>query len=503
MKKLISMRSLVIQSYVWLALPVLIFMFGWMRLRIALPVALLICAVLFRIFRSGKDSRYFRSDGFAGGVCRDRTLVMILAALFLVCLLMGLGGFFYQFYFDNGFRNAVEFDLVRRSWPVTYTVDDGAQGILCYYFAFWLPSAIAGKLCGGMIIPADLFTLLYAFWGIALTLCFIFSFVADRRRWLLFLVFILFNAWNAEGIYFRPFEATNAFTSFTESAMAFANRFYSFGNVSYILGLIYNQGVPTLLCCMLLWFQRRNYGILLFTYSLLCLFAPFPVLGIFPCMLVYTLRHLRPSVTWENLTGLVIAALSALFLVSNNIVSSSSGTAEGDGMVIQWLFASLIWFVLAIGVYLPFVWNELKGNFFFWGMWLTVFVYGALVVGGSCDLSWRGAIPLCFMLMVAVMRRVSGIADWRRPGPVCFAVVLAVGGIGTLCMFGTQVRSEIKCLENGQPVKSIYYMGKIHKKEYNPMYGTLIGDKETFYTRFLMPEAGEREATSDGQKNEK
>lgn len=491
MKKLISMRSLVIQAYVWLAFPVLIFMFGWIRLLIALPVVLLICAVLFRIFRSGKDSRYFRSEGFAGGVPRDRTFYMIMASLFLLCVIMGLGALFYQIEYDMGFRNAVEFDLIRRPWPVTYPNPDGSESLLCYYFAFWLPSAIVGKLAGGMIIPADLFTLFYAFWGIALVLCFILSFTGNRRRWLVFLIFIFFCEWNSECLYVRSFEVRNAFTEFTYATLRLTNDYYSTANVCYLLGLIYNQGVPTLLCCMLMWYQRNNYGILLFTYSLLCLFAPFPVVGLFPCMLVYALRHIKPCFTWENITGIIIAAVSGLFLASNNNASSPTPLV-GEGVVAHWLLASLVCFLLSTGVYLPFVWGRLKKNMFFYGMWFTVLCLGLFRSGSANDLSWRAGIPLYFMLCVAVIKTAVEAGSWRKPKRICFAIVLAMGAVGPVRTIVCQFSNELECIAGGTPVKSIYYMGKLHSKEYNPCYDNFNGDSGIFYTKYLKPERRNR-----------
>jgi hypothetical protein len=62
---------------------------------------------------------------------------------FLWVALSGIGGFGLQNW-DFNFRNAVLHDLVDYSWPVVYP-----QGrILLYYFTYWLPAALAGKIFG-------------------------------------------------------------------------------------------------------------------------------------------------------------------------------------------------------------------------------------------------------------------------------------------------------------------------------------------------------------------
>lgn len=138
----ISSRSLWISTLIYLGLPVVIFLLGWLKL----PLALFVLASL-------AASAYFSNK------CSDNeppialsywaTLVVAFACLGL-CILAGVGGFAYQ---DGDYfkHNAIFADLFRRDWPVSYTVTRNNiqhPAALVYYIAYYLPPALVGKIAG-------------------------------------------------------------------------------------------------------------------------------------------------------------------------------------------------------------------------------------------------------------------------------------------------------------------------------------------------------------------
>ncbi len=136
-------RWLVWMTAVYLTLPVMIFLVGWLRPFWAL-VSVASALAIGKGLAPGKNvnpaapSRASRLKWWQG-----ITLLLVLA---FVAGTNGAGGFGVQNW-DWIKHNAILRDLVDKPWPVIYTTDKG-EVALAYYLAYYLPAAVAGKMLG-------------------------------------------------------------------------------------------------------------------------------------------------------------------------------------------------------------------------------------------------------------------------------------------------------------------------------------------------------------------
>ncbi|MBI1318002.1 MAG: hypothetical protein GC168_03500 [Candidatus Hydrogenedens sp.] len=135
-------------SLAYLALPEFLFLFGWLRLYIALPVAICVGIALWKsrggFYAPQPDDERSKERLVAPGVT---AAIFLLAAACVTAT--GIGGFTYQH--EEQQRNPVFLnDLIHAQWPLAYeeTVADRPPQPLPYYFGYYLPAAAVGKVLG-------------------------------------------------------------------------------------------------------------------------------------------------------------------------------------------------------------------------------------------------------------------------------------------------------------------------------------------------------------------
>jgi hypothetical protein len=180
-------QSLVGASLIYLLLPVALFLAGWLRWTLALPLLALLLLALRAIVRGTDRPVAVEGERIGRPGRRLRQLVPLLVIATLLLGMSGTGGVGYQ---DTDWlkHNAVLKDLIDRPWPVTYEFD-GQQIPLVYYVAYYLPAAAVGKALGWA--AANWALLAWSLGGAILTLLWfqLLARRADRRTLLLFAVF--------------------------------------------------------------------------------------------------------------------------------------------------------------------------------------------------------------------------------------------------------------------------------------------------------------------------
>ena len=125
--------------YGYMVLPIVIFMFGWLRWYYALLFGGFILAAYVRSVVSDIVNVV---DVFSK---KDRKLWLAVSGISILwVLLAGIGGYCFQNR-DYGIRNAIFRALVQYDWPVISA--EGSRGLI-YYIGFWLPAAFIGKIFG-------------------------------------------------------------------------------------------------------------------------------------------------------------------------------------------------------------------------------------------------------------------------------------------------------------------------------------------------------------------
>jgi multisubunit Na+/H+ antiporter MnhB subunit len=149
----------------YFTLPVLIFLFGWLRPAIGIPAGMIVAGgSLWFALRASQPTR---------PALTQKNLLLVLTLAFAWTLLAGIGGLLPQSN-DQIKHNLLLHDLATASWPVHYT-HDGQETYLCYALGYYLVPGLGGKILGADALPALTFIWTFAglglffWWAVALT----------------------------------------------------------------------------------------------------------------------------------------------------------------------------------------------------------------------------------------------------------------------------------------------------------------------------------------------
>ena len=276
--------SLYKATYVYLGLPLLIFIIGWLNYGAALVFSLLFLLAFSKLYgKSDEDnSSYLISRQFIG-------IAFLLALLW--CFFAGIGYFYYQSW-DYHIRNALFRDLINYKWPIFY---DKANTPLVYYMGFWLFPALIGKISALfsnnpqlIFLLSNIILLLYAIGGTILIFLHIaVSFgLSDIRRFIFYCVFFIF------------FSGTDiiGYLFFMNTEQPFAYHldwwagFIQYSSFTTSMFWVFNQFIPTALTVFLIFNEHKIH-----TFALLLVFilflAPYPAISCAVLMASFAIKQ--------------------------------------------------------------------------------------------------------------------------------------------------------------------------------------------------------------------
>ena len=128
-------------TYIYLMIPIIIFLIGWVKLYISIPISILILFSIINRFKNKKINilKYLKEN-------KKEVIITLLISIILIYL-SGIGGFVYQNK-DQLYRNSIFSELIHNKWPI-YLNPGGEftkDVMMVYYFALWLPAAVIGKI---------------------------------------------------------------------------------------------------------------------------------------------------------------------------------------------------------------------------------------------------------------------------------------------------------------------------------------------------------------------
>lgn len=151
----IENRLLLALSLLYVVLPLGVFLVGWCRWYIYIPllvVCLFVGKRLFNVYSSSEN----------GAICLNGyAFIVVLSFFLLMAYYLGWGRFTEQMN-DYGKHNAVLNDLILRPWPVIYTNVHGEHSMLTYYLGHYMIPACVGKVFGSYRVGE----IAFAFWSL-------------------------------------------------------------------------------------------------------------------------------------------------------------------------------------------------------------------------------------------------------------------------------------------------------------------------------------------------
>ena len=474
----ISRKLLVITAIVWLGLPLVIFLIGWLRPILGYPLAIGVIWASFRTISTLESSH-------EAIVYIDRKFWIMTAFVLMFTIFSGIGGFAYQRFWDHAFRNAVFNDLVNYPWPVVETNDEGVSELLCYYHAFWLPAAVIAKIAGSVLV-GNIMQLIYAFVGYMTVAIFVFNIIGQRniKLWVIVLL-ALFSGWNIV-IFF--ISSPDLVKVFTVSEIYQVDKEISFGFLSApgfpaLSMFIYNSGIASWMAFGLLYDQRNNIPRLIFLYSLLFLFAPIPVVGLFPALTYWIYRKLKMAFSLENVIGVLIFLIVGVYFLSNHRTDGFKPTAFYSFGEFCW--KTVVFVLLSYVIYLPYIWKYVRQDVFFWILCGTTIVIPYFSLNGQNDLGFRIGIPLTYCFVVLVIKSVSEIRQCPRYKAVGLIVTLIIGAINSSSIYSVSAVMSYRCIISGTQLRQTC-MPTTFDDKVNPLKENFVARGESMFTKYLM-----------------
>jgi len=451
-------------TIVYLALPYFFFIPGWLNT----PTALLLSVVfIFSLWRTLRNTHSVQENHIT-----LQHLIAFLAILLWVNL-SGAGGYGYQMG-DWLMHNARLRDLTELTWPIRY----GENQNLVYYVGYFLPSAIIGKLISLDTGMRSLFP--WTVLGVTLAIRWLSVLSQWRFTFLLILIFILFGPMDILNVLFMNLFSPTSLQD-EISTMSFNTDFLDFrlwhpigffiGNYlsnSFQLYWSPQQVISGWLGAGLLTYlffsqQLRSF---VFVYALLCLWAPFAMIALFPFMLFAVIRqlaiHWRTLITFENMAGaFTLAAVFVIFYFSGSTTKNLSFwvfsrlTSTGHYVL---LFA---FYLFSWGLYVIAMSSAIRNEESIQKLWFLCLLFALLtlplyVLGDYADLLCRGSATLTFLLLVFLLRALQNYWQQQRMIRAGFLICLLIAGTGSAYL---QNRVAIYQYGQTQPVGSIMDYG--------------------------------------------
>ena len=413
-------------SITYLILPFVIFCLLFLKIEIGLPIVIILCWFVWRIWKPNPNS----SNGIS---ISKSDLIIGLTVIGIWVLLSGIGGFAFQ-NSDHHIRNAIFRDLINYNWPVYYpqaSSFSSSSYALIYYIGYWLPAALIGKLFGWQAANIGLF--IWTWIGVFLA-----AFLLKKRIKATLLastlLLVFFSGMDilgtvimhsvVPGSYPQPWPPITHLEWWAPT--------FQYSSFTTQLFWVFNQAVPAWICmALILSLSNRRY--VFFIWSLCFFFSPIPALGMLPfTLLVIPHKSFNPeeiSLKWQGVKLIdffrrcltdIIDTVSLENILGGGIVLVTSYlylSANPNGSKISFYplnLATAVIFVTFLIIEFLLLWSlfykEQRKNLWWYLTGAILIVIPLIIFGSSSDFCMRASIPALFLLMTW-----SGEALFRKP----------------------------------------------------------------------------------------
>ena len=395
--------ALTIASLLYLALPTLIFMVGWLRLYASVPLLVLTLAGIWQFLR--------RDDVVWAMPYSTKAAALVIV---VACLWASLGGagHFFESNPDWLIRDKVLGDLTLTPWPPAYSFVDGHWHILRTAFGFFLPAAVVGKIFG--IVSVDIALFIYC--AIGCSLFFLLLPLPRKAGWplaLLLLLPVFFSGMDYLGIVLIT-GTTPLFPLRLEWWVPF-----SYSSFTGQMHWAPNHVIPIWLVSTLFY---RHWGhpswpaLFMVMLPLTVIWTPFAAAAILPFLLLASWRWFALGNSYSA-AGITITQVVAAVLITALTVrfmsldfaavpalpqanSVANWTLASDQIVLKYLLFILMEFAI-LALLLARNLHHSKG--LFWLAGIILVVLPLLKFGPSNDLLLRLSIPCLVILLIALL----------------------------------------------------------------------------------------------------
>ncbi len=335
-------RKLVLMAYIYLSLPMVIFLLGWCRPLIGVPLA---GVCVWSLILSYRGREYIELD-WKPTMADKWKLITIAAVIFAWVALSGIGGYVWQ-NGDHAWRNRILQILSDYEWPPA--VEERG---LTYYIGTWLPAALIGRELGVDKAHTALFI-----W-VLLGVCLVYALICVWRRKIVFwplVILIFFSGLDIVGSNIFAEDAIRIFDADHLEWWVPRHPYeLQYSSITTQLYWVFNQAVPVWLAIMLI-FMDESPKNMIWVSSLVAITSTLPLIGLVPIMVYFMFRRSKwqkpESLTqgWKMVSGNMasfqnlagggsVLTISFLYLIGNNNFDISSAVdGKGAARLSVWL----------------------------------------------------------------------------------------------------------------------------------------------------------------------
>lgn len=418
--------------YLYLILPFIIFILGFVKPIYAILILIVTLYLIWIIFHSQCSSIYINRDDF-------KKIIIVFIIIILWVLLSGIGGQSYQTE-DFFWRNGLFQSLVNEKWPIVKDVifngELASRGI-SYYFGFWLPSALIGKIFGLTI--ANLFQIIWASIGILLVYLGISIKFKKFVIWP-FIVFIFFSGMDILGYYLQ---GTDMSTINQTTHLEWWSIF-EFSSHTTQLFWVFNQAIPAWVATIYLILEKenKNFG---FIFSSLLISSTLPTVGLIPFCIYYFFSReynskkkyskewwiiwFKDSFSLCNILSVIFIGIPILLFLlrteSNAIITLYS--FRNGGWILYLLFL-----LIDIGgfCYIIYSGKSMSKLYYLAIIWLA-FCPILRGKGLGDNFCMRASIPALFILYIGVIESLQKLFNQKNKLLLATSIIILVIGAKT------------------------------------------------------------------------
>ena len=395
-----KLKKLYACAVVYLYLPIFLFLFGWTKLWISIPIAMISSV---GIYFGMQKIDYDTSKEF---VIKKVDILLFFVLFMLLCIFCGGGDLFPQDY-DWSKHHAIIRDLVMFRWPVKYDGDV----MLTYYLGQYIVPAFIGKVCGKSMLIAIWAQTVWNALGLLIVFCFICQKIKADNIWKKIGVFFIIVFWGgATGFGSKVYQKMgNAATLMAYKWIDFSRVLVHFAsNFDALRGAFQHLIVPWICCGMFLMNVKRVEIYVLLALPLFFSstfgFVYFALLLI-GCVVIERVREKNSTVIKRvfSKSNLFLLPQAVIFLIyyAGNVFGDKpqTGGFRIINMLEHWQFYIVFIAVEFMG-YVVFLFWYKKKDMLYYLVVVQLLIILFISMGLFNDLCSRGSIPARFILMV-------------------------------------------------------------------------------------------------------
>ena len=370
----IKLSVIIIMGYLYLIIPFIIFIIGWTKYIISIPVSIGIFIIIYIMIKETIQN------------CKETirvnliTFISLLILIVCIVIIAGQGEIFQQAGDNIRGRNPLFRDLVNFSWPVIYP--ETGYGVV-YYLGHWLVPSVFGKLFG-----FDTAKIVLIFWsslGIFIAFTLMMIYLRVKNNFFIIIALIIFLTFNS----FNNLRTLNVHFGYADIFGA-------------IVGL-YNQYIPTWVMCSLFLNEKKSSNFAFLGLSII-LYSSYAILAITPFMIIkaildykkYGISEIKNIFSIRNIVASMLIFPIMYFYISSNNTLNEYGFEfiSFNSSLIIFIYMAIIRF----GVFLFFIYKDNKKNYIFYVSLFVFLIVPMIQYGIDHNFYRTNAVPYFFTI---------------------------------------------------------------------------------------------------------